>query len=118
MHCSKSECDEQHYLFCPRTENSWCKWQSDHITEKQTYKTKIRLPSAIKTQIKPIFIDLSNNSLLENCLHHKTQNLNESFNELIWNRYPKPVYCSDKIIKIGVCPAIIGFNDGFYGLEK
>ena len=28
------------------------------------------------------------------------------------------MYCSNKIIKIGVCSAIIAFNDGFYGLEK
>ena len=25
FHCSKSECNEQRHLFCPRTENSWCK---------------------------------------------------------------------------------------------
>ena len=30
----------------------------------------------------------------------------------------KSVYCSNKIIKIGVCSAIIAFNNGFYGLEK
>ena len=35
-----------------------------------------------------------------------------------WNRCPKSVYCSNKIIKIGVCLAIITFNDIFYGLEK
>ena len=36
FHCSESECDEQRRLFCPRTENSWCKWQSDQITGKET----------------------------------------------------------------------------------
>ena len=51
-------------------------------------------------------------------MHHKTQNVNESLNGLIWNRCPKSVYCSNKIIKIGVCSAIIAFKDGFYGLEK
>ena len=96
--CWESECDEQRHLVCPRTKNSWCKWQSDQITGKETYKTKISLPSAIKTLIKPIFVDLSNNSLLEKCLHHKTQNVNESLNCLIRNRCPKSVYCSNKII--------------------
>ena len=118
FHCLESECDEQRHLFRTRTENSWRKWQSDQITGKETYKTKISLPSAIKTLIKPIFVDLSNNSLLEKCLHHKTQNVNESLNGLIWNRCPKSVNCSNKIIKIGVCSAIIAFKDGFYGLEK
>ena len=60
FHCSESECDEQRDLFCHRAENSWCKWQSDQITGKEAYKTKISLPSAIKTLIKPIFVDLSN----------------------------------------------------------
>ena len=35
-----------------------------------------------------------------------------------WNRCPKSVYCSNKIIKTGVCLAIITFNNGLYGLEK
>ena len=39
-------------------------------------------------------------------------------NGLIWNLCPKSVYCSNKIIKIGVCSAIRALNDGFYGLEK
>ena len=103
--------------FCPRTENSWCKWQSDQITRKETYKTKISLPSAMKTLIKPRFIDLSNDSVLENCLHYKIQNVNNSLNGLMWNRCPKSVYSSNKMIKIGVCSAIIAFS-GFYGLEK
>ena len=98
FHCSESECDEQRHLVCPRTKNSWCKWESDQITEKETYKAKIILPSAIKTLIKPIFVHLSNDSLLEKCLHHKTQNVNESLNGLIWNRCPKSVNCSNKII--------------------
>ena len=114
----QSECDKQRHLFCPRTESSWCKWQSDQITAKEAYKTKISKPSAIKTLMKPIFVDLSNNFLLEKCFHHKTQNVNESFNGWIWNRCPKSVYCSNKIIKIGVCSAIITFNDRFYRLEK
>ena len=56
FHCLESECDEQRHLFCARNENSRCKWQSDQITGKETYKTKISLPSAIKTLIKPILI--------------------------------------------------------------
>ena len=118
FYCSESKCDEQHHIFCPRTGNSWCKWQSDQITRKETYTTKISLPSAIKTLIKSIFIDLSNDSLLEKCFHDKSQNINESLNGLIWNRCPKSLYCSNKIIKVGVFSAIIAFNHGFYGLEK
>ena len=84
FHCSeKVQCDEQRHHFCPGTENSWCKWQSDQITGKETYKTRKSLPSDIKTLIKPIFINLSNNFLLEKCLHHETQNVNKYLNGLI-----------------------------------
>ena len=89
------------------------------VLKKNPYikkKKKETLISAFKTLIKPIFIDLSNNSLREKSLHHKTQNVNESLNGLIWNRCPSQ--CTVVIIKIGVCSAIIAFNDGFYGLEK
>ena len=109
FHCSESECDEQRHLFCPGTENRWCKWN-----RKRNILNKISLPCAIKTLIKPIFVDLCNDSLLEKCLHHKTQNVSEPLNGLIWNLCPKSVYCSNKIIKIGVCSAIIAFNEGFY----
>ena len=30
----------------------------------------------------------------------------------------EPLYCSNKIIKIGVCSVIIYFNNGFYVLEN
>ena len=74
FHCSESESDERRHIFCPKTKDSWYRWQSDKLTGKSTYKTKLSLPEAIKTLLRPIFMDLSSDSLLEKCLHHKTQN--------------------------------------------
>ena len=40
----------------------------------------------IVCKIKPIFEDLSKDELLQRCLHGRTQNANESFNGMIWER--------------------------------
>ena len=40
-------------------------------------------------EIKPVFQDLSDIKMLEKCLHGMTQNCNESFDQLIWNRCPE-----------------------------
>ena len=52
-------------------------------------------------------------SLLEKCLHGKTQNVNEALNGLIC---PKDVFVSKNVIEIGVSSAIIHFNDGCAGI--
>ena len=74
FHCPESEHNDQRHFFCPRTEKSLM-WM-ERNTGKETHKTKISSLSAIKTLVKPIFVYLSNNSLLETCLHRKTQNVN------------------------------------------
>nr|XP_047137510.1 uncharacterized protein LOC124814012 [Hydra vulgaris] len=50
------------------------------------------------------------------CLHGQTQNVNECLNGIIWARCPKSTYCSRKVLTIGVCSAIISFNDGINGI--
>ena len=89
------------------------KWQFNHA-----YKPKLSLPTAIKDVIKPIFVELSADNLLEKCLHGLTQNVNESLNAVIWTRCPKPVFVGREVLLIGVCSAIIAFNDGTYGLKS
>ena len=41
-----------------------------------------------------------------------TQNQNESFNSLIWNRCPKTEFCSADIVEIASNLAVITFNSG------
>ena len=106
------------HRFCPRHEKSWCLYQQDKITGKNTYKVKLNLPLAVKNVLIPIFKDLSDDSLLSRCLHGHTQNANESFNSLIWKRCPKDVFVSRKLIEIATFSAIVNFNDGFSGLAK
>ena len=91
-----SEKSERH-KFCPRTRTSWFLWQSNKITGKTTYKTKLSLPLAIKTVLMPIFTDLTSETLLSKYLHGQTQNNNESLNALIRKRCPKDFFVGKKI---------------------
>ena len=105
------------HQFCPLEENSWCMWQADKFTGKHTYKKKLSLPLAIKKVLTPMFVDLSDGSLLSKCLHGQTQNNNECLNGVIWKKCPKDIFVSRKTLEMGVNSAIIEFNDGRCGLE-
>ena len=48
----------------------------------------------------------------EKCLHGKTQNANESFNGMIWNRIPKANHVALNTLTFGVYEAIAHFNMG------
>ena len=92
FHCSEaSDLDLKHQM-CPREADSWCKYQANKQNNTTTYKDKQGLPAAVKEIIRPIFMDLSNDELLKKCLHGKTQNNNESINNVIWKRCPKYIY--------------------------
>ena len=78
-----------------------------HIYTKQE---KGLSKEAIK-QIKPIFTDLADDSLLSKCLHGKTQNQNESFNGLIW-RSPKDRFVKITTFEFAVYDAVTHFNIG------
>ena len=51
-------------------------------------------------------------SLLMNCLHGKTQNQNESFNGMIWNRVPKSRFNKYKQFATAIFDATAHFNIG------
>ena len=56
--------------------------------------------------------ELSKETLLSKCLHGKTQNQNESYNALIWERLPKTKYVSLIHLKFGSYDAVSHFNIG------
>lgn len=116
FHLSENKNIESRHKFCPRTADSWCKYQSDKITGKDTYKDKVNLPTAIKEVMEPIFKDLSDDSLLKKCLHGQTQNANEALNKMIWQRCPKDTHASFKIVKLASCSAVLYNNDGCRGV--
>ena len=90
--------DENHHQFCRLGENSWCKYKKDQITKKNTYKKTINLPHWMLKILRPIFENLSKEELLKQCLHGKTQNKNESFNNIVWLKYPKTIFVNKQNI--------------------
>lgn len=73
------------------------------------------LPRAVMDVIKPTFRFLAHPDLLQKCTHGKTQNPNESYNNLIWKRCPKTVFVSSNVVKIAACDACLVFNSGNAG---
>lgn len=118
-HCSVCKTKDFQHMYCPTTENTWCRYQSDILTGKDTYKHKPLLPEAVSNEIKHLFSykDLGSDELLSKCLHGKTQNANESINNVIWTRCPKRIYVGRQVLEMGVSSAVINFNEGFKGLR-
>ena len=90
-HCASSDKYDYH-THCPDGKDSWCGHKRDKANGTKEYKYGAGLPKEIIRHVKPIFERLSEESLLERCLDGKTQNQNESFNGMIWNRVPKEVF--------------------------
>lgn len=110
-HMQSTDDNPKHGL-CPKGTDSWCRYQKA-ISNNETFVHKTPLPQVVMKEIKPIFDILSKTELLEKCLHGKTQNPNESVNNVIWSRLPKTVFVGNKTLHLGVYEAIASFNDGF-----
>ncbi|GFW82244.1 uncharacterized protein TNCV_3817251 [Trichonephila clavipes] len=115
----RSSDEEPLHSFCPLGPNSWCKYQNQVVEGSvETFRHSNKLPVAVMDAIKPVFNDLSQPKLLQNCLGGKTQNNNESINSLIWKLCPKTLGCGRKIVDISTNEAIVIFNDGNQGRLK
>ena len=111
-HSTNFEDDHYRHRFCPTSDDFWCKFKKDEQNGSKAYKKSINLPVSIFRLLKPIFEDLNQTELLAKCLHGKTQNCNESLNNIIWRKCPKQIYVQRRVLEIGVNCAIIDFNDG------
>ena len=83
--------EDPHHGLCPQGEESWCKFNKLAALGEE-YDHKNSLPVCVMETIKPIFRDLSNKDLLSKCAHGRTQNPNESLNNVIWSRVPTVSY--------------------------
>ena len=97
---------------CPTGKNSWCKYQQDIAEGTTTYQPGIGLPLRVIAEIKPIFVDLSDDKLLGRCLDCYTQNQNECFNNYVWRRIPKETFVGFDQFKFGLYDAVGIFNIG------
>lgn len=106
--------EKPQHSYCPDGSNSWCKYNKLSKLERKSFKHKNPIPKAVGTEILLIFEELSKDELLKKCLHGKTQNLNESFNHLVWERAPKTLY--SRLINFKICAydAVLCWNDGVH----
>lgn len=75
--------DQPRHELCPSGQDSWCGYQRALVTlEKYTHKHSV--PEVVMKEIKSIFRDLPSKELLKKCVHGRTQNFNESLNNVIW----------------------------------
>ena len=93
FHVASNNDNNFHSGHCPTGPGSWCKFNSDKGNKKKnTYKPGQGLPNDVIYKIRLIYFELSKESELVKCLHGKTQNANESFNGMIWDRIPKDMF--------------------------
>ena len=99
--------------FVPKmSDECWCKWQSGKLKGTSRYRKKLNLPVCIKRLLEPIFRDPSTDELLAKCLHGQTQNANEAFNAVLWQKCPKGIFVGRETLQLATNSAAIAYNDG------
>ncbi|GFT41462.1 uncharacterized protein TNCV_3942251 [Trichonephila clavipes] len=115
FHCCSTDKKPMHGQ-CPSGSDTWCKYQKAK-QEGKLYKHRTAgLPNAILSTVKTTYMDLCDQSLLEKCLHGKTQNANESFNGVLWSIIPKETFVELLTLQFGAFLAVLQFNDGSKGI--
>lgn len=112
FHLLSSNANLNHGL-CPKGSYSWCKFQKSVASNTEYDHSKhFHFPLVVMEKIKPIFKNLSESELLKKCLHGKSQNPNESVNQIIWSCLPKTVFVGINTLHLGVYDAANTFNKG------
>lgn len=70
-HNLSSDEKPQHHL-CPNDSKTWCKYNKA-ILNGESYTHKHSLPESVMEEIRPTFVDLSDDKLLKRCLHGGTK---------------------------------------------
>lgn len=111
-HVCSSNLQPRHQL-CPTSDDTWCKYQqAKKMNKPYDHDKHFHIPEKVMKEIRPIFVDLSNKSLLARCLPGKTQNISESFNNVIWTVIPKRTFVGLRTLCFGVNEAVCKFNAG------
>ena len=88
--------------------SDWCAATKGDL---ETANKNVLLPFILEA-IRPVFEELASDTLLNKCKHGGTQNANESFHHLIWQRCPKSIFVGRKRLEIAVADATIVYNEG------
>ncbi|KYM96846.1 hypothetical protein ALC62_12480 [Cyphomyrmex costatus] len=97
----------------------WCDWKKAQAANSlRDFHHKPPLPANVFEKLKPIYVDLSRNELLNRCLGGYTQNSNESFNATVWNLASKSYSSGKKVLQIATDIAVCNFNDGLTNILR
>ena len=88
------------------------------VSIKLQKSMELCIPKIVREAIMPTFQELSDDTHLKRCLHGFAQNNNESINDIIWKRLPNDVFVGRTVIEIGICSAVVCFNDDAVGVSK
>ena len=110
FHYSSTDENPQH----EKCDESWCEWKKAEAAKTlQSFKHSYSaLPDDVLQAIKPVYEDLSSDTLLERCLGGFTQNNNESYNQLVWKISSKSVSGTSTTVEIAAYVAACVFNEG------
>lgn len=100
------------HTYCQKGSTSWCQFQRDVANGTNLHKAGSGLNDNTISHVKPIYQSLIKPEELKKLLHGKTQNQNESFNAMIWERAPKYRYCAFDKLEFAVYDAVANFNIG------
>ena len=100
----------------PSDHDTWSKYQKSKIEGTEFKGDRIKISEQIYNLIRPLWLSLSENLLLETCLHGRTQIVNEAFNAFVWKGAPKDTFIGKNILDMSVASAVVSFNDGSSGV--
>ncbi|GFW87673.1 uncharacterized protein TNCV_4486381 [Trichonephila clavipes] len=115
FHCCSSNQNPMHGQ-CPSEKDSWCKYKQALSDGKVYVEKTAGLSNYVIKVIKPTYLALCDKELLKKCLHGKTQNNNESFNNVLWSVLPKEIFVHKKTFFLGSYMAVLLYNSGYLGL--
>ncbi|GFW31275.1 uncharacterized protein TNCV_2578561 [Trichonephila clavipes] len=115
FHCCSSNKYPMHGQ-CQTGKGSWCKYKQALCDGKVYVHKTTGLSNLVIKVIKPTYLALFNKELLKRGLHGKTQNNNESFNNVLWSILPKEIFVHKKTLFLGSYMAVILYNLGYLGL--
>ena len=104
--------DSKRHRYCPEGASSWCGWQRKKAGADEDYVPKDNLPIAVYEVLKPIWLQLTDKSLLQRCLRGATQNRNEAWNGMLWAMCPKVKFCGVHVVKLTAALTAMRFNHG------
>ena len=111
MHKVAFEDPAVRHRYCPEGASSWCGWQQEKAGG-DPYVPKDSIPVAVFGVLKPIWMQLTDKSLLSKCVRGATQNRNEAWNGMLWSICPKTKFGGVDVIELCAALMTARFNHG------